>query len=199
LRWDRALGLAGGEPAKLRYLAAFAEGSQATGPALKSYEQLARFPEHAAFAHRGRQRLIEQTGDAVAARAAAERLAVVAPEDVNAQAQLIHLDLLLGTEVETNLGKAKALMARYPTRLSFRVTTALGYLRQHDAAAALAQFQGPVPIEWPRTPPSWRAVYAAALAGNEETEAAREILATIPLERLNKEERALVAFASAAQ
>jgi hypothetical protein len=199
LYWDRAIALGEGDPAKLRFLANFAEQSRATATALKSYDQLARFPEHAAFAHRGRQRLIEQTGDAVAARGVAERLSTVAPDDVNAQAQLIHLDLLLEIDVEANLGKAKALMAKFPTRLSFRVTTALGYLRQHDAASALAQFQGPAPIEWPRTPPGWRAVYAAALAANEENEAAREIIATIPLERLNKEERALVASASAAE
>ena len=193
LHWDRALTLAGGEPFKLRFVANFAEQSRATPAALKAYDQLSRFPEHAAFAQRGRQRLIEQTGDAGAARNVAERLSAITPEDVNAQGQLTHLNLLLGIDVGANLEKAKALAAKYPTRLSFRVTSALGFLRQHDAASALAQFQGPVPIEWSRTPPGWRAVYAAALAANDQEEAARGIIATIPLDRLNKEERELIA------
>ncbi|MDQ6765127.1 MAG: hypothetical protein M3Z22_03375 [Verrucomicrobiota bacterium] len=193
LHWDRAIGLAAGDPYKLRFVANFAEQSHATGAGLKAYDQLARFPEHAAFAQRGRQRLIEQTGDATAARTVAERLSTVAPDDVNAQAELVHLNLLLGADVEANLEKAKALAAKYPTRLSFRVTAALGYLRAHDAAGALAQFQAPEPIEWSRTPPSWRAVYAAALAANDQETAAREMLAKVPLDRLNKEERELVA------
>ncbi|HEX8281304.1 MAG TPA: hypothetical protein VF551_07995, partial [Chthoniobacterales bacterium] len=167
LHWERALGLASGDPFKLRFVANFAEQSRATPFALKAFEQLARFPEHAAFAQRGRQRLLEQTGDASAARGVAERLAVLAPDDVNAQAQLVHLNLLLGVDVPANVEKAKALAAKYPTRLSFRVTAALGHLRQHDATGALAQFNGP-PIEWEKTPPPWRAVYAAALAANEQ-------------------------------
>src|SRR5215217_1256043 len=143
----------------------------------------ARFPEHAAFAQRGRQRLIEQTGDTTAARTVAERVVAVAPDDVNAQAQLTHLNLLLGVDVEANLEKAKTLVAKYPARLSFRVTAALGYLRQRDPASALAQFQGPAPIEWSRTPPAWRAVYVAALAESHRADQARQLLTTIPLDR----------------
>jgi len=71
------------------------------------------------------------------------------------------------------------------------VTAALAFLRQHDAGTALAQFQGP-PIEWAKTPPSWRAVYAAALRGNEREDAAHEIIATIPMDKLSSEERALI-------
>jgi len=198
LHWERAIALAGGDPFKLRFVASFAEQSRAASSALKAYDQLARFPEHAAVAQRGRQRLIEQTGDASAARNVAERLSTIAPEDVNAQAQLTHLNLLLGIDIESNLEKAKALVTKYPSRLSFRVTSALGYLRQRDAASALAQFQAPVPIEWPRTPPAWRAVYAAALAANAQLEAARGIIATIPPDRLNKEERELIAPINAA-
>jgi hypothetical protein len=73
-------------------------------------------------------------------------------------------------------------------RLEFRVTAALAFLRQHEPGAALAQFQGP-PIEWAKTSPSWRAVYAAALRGNEREEAAHEIIAMIPIDKLSSEER----------
>lgn len=192
LHWDRAISLAAGDPSKLRFVASFAEQSSATRAALKGYEQLARFPEHAPFAYRGRQRLMEQSGDASAARTSAERLAAIAPDDLNAQAQLTHLNLLLGVDVLTNLEKAKTLAAKYPTRLSFRVTAALGYLRAGDAGAALAQFDAPAPIEWVRTPPGWRAVYAAALAANAQHDAAQKIIAALPIDRLNNAERELL-------
>lgn len=45
---------------------------------------------------------------------------------------------------------------------------------------------------WAKTPPSWRAVYAAALRGNERDDAARDIIATIPMDKLPSEERALI-------
>jgi hypothetical protein len=48
------------------------------------------------------------------------------------------------------------------------------------------------PIEWGKTPPSWRAVYAAALRGNEREDAARDIIVTIPMDKLSSEERALI-------
>ena len=46
--------------------------------------------------------------------------------------------------------------------------------------------------EWAKTPPSWRAVYAAALRGDEREDAARDIIATIPMDKLSSEERALI-------
>jgi tetratricopeptide (TPR) repeat protein len=193
VHWERAITFAKDDPYKLRFVANFAEQSSATAPALKAYDLLSRFPEQAAFAQRGKQRLLEKTGDTMAARAVAEQLLKLAPDDVNAEGQLIHLSLLLGQDVDANFEKAKALADKYPARLSFRVTAALGFLRKHDAGGALAEFEAPVPIEWERTPPGWRAVYAAVLAANDQNDAARDIMKTVPPERLSKEERALVA------
>ena len=116
----------------------------------------------------------------------------MAPDDPNAQDQLAYFDLLLGRNVESNAAIAQKLASQYPMRLSFRVTAALACLRKEDAGSALAQFKGP-PIEWNRTPPAWRAVYAAVLAANDQTAAAREIAITIPVEQLNRDERALIA------
>jgi hypothetical protein len=192
LHWDRSITLAGKDAAKLRFVANFAEQSQATSAALKAYELLGRFPEQTQFANRGRQRLIVKSGDAATARASAERLATMAPDDPNAQMELLHFNLLLGLDVNANLEKAKTLAEKFPTRLSFRITAALGYLRKGDAAEALAQFQGP-PIDWPRTPPGWRAIYAAVLAANHRDDEARTVISAIPLEQLNNAERDLIA------
>jgi len=199
VHWSRALSAAGNDPSKLRFVANFAEQIHANAIAQKAYEQLARFPEHAAFAYRGIERVGGKSGGLTTQRTAAEKLLALNPTDPNSNAQLLYLDLLLSSDVEANLAKANDLVKRFPARLAFRITAALGYLRQHDAGSALAQFNGPSnapPIEWSKTPPSWRAVYAAALFANEQPEKAREIIATIPDGSLNAEEKTLIAPAA---
>jgi len=192
LHWNHAVALAAGDPFKLRFVANFAERSHATAAALKAYEQLAKFPEHAAFAYRGIQRQSQQTGEVSVQLAAAEKISALAPDDPDAAAQLAYLNLLLETDVEANLATANKLAGKYPNRLSFRVTAALGYLRNHDAGSALAQFKAPAPIDWKRAQPAWCAVYAAVLLANGRNDEAREMIGTIPLDRLSPEERALL-------
>ena len=192
VHWNHAISLAGSDPYKLRFVANFAEQSRATAAALKAYEQLARFPEHADFAYRGTQRVSQRSGDTAAQRAAMSKISARAPEDPNAADQLAYLNLLLGEDVDQNFAVAKKLAEEYPNRLSYRVTTALGYLRQHDPASALAQFKGPVSIDWKRTLPAWRAVYAAALLASDRNNEARDIIASISRDRLNPQERELI-------
>ncbi len=192
VHWNHAISVAASDPYKLRFVANFAEQSRATAAALKAYEQLARFPEHADFAYRGTQRVSQRSGDTAAQRAAMSKISARAPEDPNAADQLAYLNLLLGEDVDQNFAVAKKLAEQYPNRLSYRVTTALGYLRQHDPASALAQFKGPVSIDWKRTLPAWRAVYAAALLASDRNDEARDIIATISRNRLNPQERELI-------
>jgi hypothetical protein len=192
VHWNHAVSLAGNDPFKLRFVASFAERSRADGVALKAYEQLARFAEQAWIAYRGAERVSQKTGNAAVERAAAEKIAASAPEDPNAADQLVYLNLLLEKDIEKNLATAKKLAEKYPNRLSYRVTAALGYLREHDPGSALAQFNGPAPIDWKQAQPAWRAVYAATLLANERDDEAREIIRTIPLERLTSQELALI-------
>ncbi len=192
VHWNHAISLAASDPYKLRFVANFAEQSRATAAALKAYEQLARFPEHADFAYHGTQRVSQRSGDTAAQRAAMSKISARAPEDPNAADQLAYLNLLLGEDVDQNFAVAKKLAEQYPSRLSYRVTAALGYLRQHDPASAMAQFKGPVSIDWKRTLPAWRAVYAAALLASDRNDEARDIIATIPRDRLNPQEHELI-------
>jgi hypothetical protein len=195
MHWNHALSFSANDAAKLRFVANFAEQSHANGIAIKAFDQLAKFPEETAFAFRGTQRLSAQAGQATAQRAAAEKIATLAPDDPNAAAQFAYLSFLVNTDVEANLKIAKDLADKYPDRLSYRVTAALGYLRQNDVGMALAQFKGPAnapPIDWQKTPAAWRAVYAASLMAGDQSEAALNIIRTIPLDKLNKEERALI-------
>jgi hypothetical protein len=195
MHWTHAISLAANDPYKLRFVANFAEQSHANAAALKAYDQLAKIPQHAGAAYRATQRLSAGMGDADVQRSAAEKIATLAPDDPNAADQLAYLNLLLGGDTGANFAKAKMLAEKYPNRLSYRVTAALGYLRAHDPGPALELFKGPPgapPIEWQKTPPAWRAVYAATLLANEQGDAAREIIAGIPVDKLSPQERALI-------
>ncbi len=133
--------------------------------------------------------------DTAVQREAAEKIAKLSPNDTNAADQLAYLDLLLNRDVRGNSEKAKTLALKDPTRLSYRVTAALGYLRMNDPGPALAQFQPPAgapAIEWQNTPAAWRAVYAATLIANEKNSEAEEILKNLPRDQLGPEERKLI-------
>jgi hypothetical protein len=192
VHWNHAISLAGTDPYRLRFVANYAEQSRATAAALKAYEQLARFPEHADQAYRGIQRVSQKSGETTTQRTAMAKISARAPEDPNAADQLAYLNLLLGEDVDKNVAIAKKLTEQYPNRLAYRVTAALGYLRLHNAALALEQFNAPVPIDWKQALPAWRAVFGATLLGTDHKDDAQKIIATIPRDQLNPEERALI-------
>ena len=192
MHWNQALALAGNDSSKLRWLGAFAEQNGADEIALRAFQRLARSPGDPSLALAGQQRLAAKMHDISAARTTAEKTLALHAADPNAQNRVAYYNLLLEKDVSANATKATELVAKYPDRLEFRVTAALALLRQHDPGSALAQFQGP-PIEWAKTPPSWRAVYAAALIANDEDAIrANELLKSIPLDRLSREEAALI-------
>jgi len=199
VHWSHAVSLASSDPFKLRFVANFAEQSHNTAVALKAYEQLARYPEQADIAYRGIERVGKQSGDISAQRTAMAKIFARTPEDPNAADQLAYLNLLLNEDVDKNLATARKLAEQYPNRLSYRVTAALGYLRQNNAASALAQFNAPAPIDWKQTLPAWRAVYAAALLGADRNDEAKKIIAGIPRDKLNSQEQALIDGATAAK
>jgi hypothetical protein len=189
--WSKAMALAGSDSSKLRWLGTFAEQSGADDIALHCFQHLARAPEQARFALASQQRLASKAQDISAARTVAEKTLALRIDDPNAQNRVAYYNLLLDKDVNASAAKAKELVAKHPDRLEFRVTAALALLREHDPWAALAQFHGP-PIEWEKTPPQWRAVYAAALLANNENDDAQRLIETIPLSKLVPEERALI-------
>jgi hypothetical protein len=192
VHWNHAISLSGTDPFKLKFVANFAEQSHATAAALKAYEQLARFPDQADFAYRGTERVSQKSGETTIQRAAMAKIIARTPDDPNAADQLAYLGLLLGEDVDKNFDVAKKLAEQYPNRLAYRVTVALGYLRRHDPGSAIAQFKAPEPIDWKKTLPAWRAVYAAALLAADRNEEAQAILKTIPRDRLSAQERELI-------
>ncbi len=191
LHWSKAIVAADNDPQKLRFIANFAEQSDATEAALRAFDQLARWPEQTAFALAGQERLKAEMRDTNAARDLAEKALALRRNDWDAENRLLYYNLLLQKDVDESASKARQLAAKFSTRLEFRVTAALGCLRQGDAAGALAQFAGPE-IDWGRAKPAWRAVYAATLRANGQSAPAAEIIKTVPHGRLSKEEAMLI-------
>ncbi|MBV9009073.1 MAG: hypothetical protein JO354_07900 [Verrucomicrobia bacterium] len=196
LHWNKAIAAAAGDAKKLQFIASFAEQSGAPEAALQAYDQLARSPEQTLAALAGEQRLAAKMRDANAARNLAEKALALNSTDPDAQNRAIYFNLLLDQGTDAYAKKAKALAAKYPNRLEFRVTAALACLREHDGAGAVAQFNGPA-IDWSLAQPNWRAVYAAALLATDQTERAKELIKTISPEQLLPEEAALVNGAGA--
>ncbi len=195
IHWNHALALASKDPGKLRFVANFAEQSHAGAVALKALDQLAKIPQYAVSAYLATEKLSAMNVDTAVQRDAAEKVAGLSPNDPNAADQLAYLNLLLNRDVKGNAQKAKELAQKNPSRLSYRVTAALGYLRMKDPGPALAEFQPPPggpAIDWENTPAGWRAVYAAVLMANEKMQEADEILKNIPRDRLGSEERQLI-------
>src|SRR5437899_727226 len=143
VHWNKAIALAGNDSSKLRWLGTFAEQNGADEIALRTFQRLARSPEDAGLALAGQQRLAAKMHDISAARTIAEKTLALHAEDPNAQNRVAYYDLLLEKNVSATTTQAKQLVAKYPHRLKFRVSAALASQRQHDATAALAQFQGP--------------------------------------------------------
>ena len=197
VHWDRAISLAAADPAKLTYIANFSDKSGSYAVSEKALQQLARFPEQAAFAYSALQFVAQRAGDTRSQRLAAEKMVILRDDDPNTRAQLVYLNILTDNDVAANLEKAMQLsVSKYPNRIAFRVAAALGLLKTNDTTGAAAQLVGPAgapPIEWSRTDPSWRAVYVAVLLANGKHDEARAIASKIPDDRLRPEERAPVA------
>jgi hypothetical protein len=64
-------------------------------------------------------------------------------------------------------------------------------LRSNDPKAALALLKD-VAVDWPKVSPGWQAVFAATLAANGDTNAAKFIARGIPPKSLKIEERQLI-------
>jgi len=97
----------------------------------------------------------------------------------------------MNDRLDDSLQAAKDLVATFPERGAYRSTLALGHLRKNQAQEALKAYEG-LEIEWSTALPGWQAVRVAALAANNQTDAARHLAGEINWDRLKPEERDLI-------
>ena len=113
------------------------------------------------------------------------------PEMDEARNDALYLRLLTGTIPDRARSQLQALLERHPTVLAYRTTQALLELRSGNPAAAARGYEG-WKIDWTTAADHYKAVRAGVLTANGEHAAARDLRATIHIERLRPEEKALL-------
>jgi len=106
--------------------------------------------------------------------------------------EVAYYDLLLEKNVSANMTKAKELVAKYPDRLEFRGDGCAGFLAATRCGGLRSRNSRDHRSNGPKRRHRGALFYAAALRGNDRDTAAREIIATIPMDKLSSEERALI-------
>jgi hypothetical protein len=191
LQWAQALDHAGKDPRSLLLLAGYAKASRAWGVAETALRALAIQKPFSQRALRELVLLFEFQGERSKVRSALTELLQAYPDDLSAQNDLAYLQLLEGAEIAAARRTAEKLVRSKPDYLSFRSTLALAHLREGESQSARVLFDERT-IDWTRTAPAQKAVYAAVLGNTGDAVKARELCRTITLDSLRPEEKVLI-------
>lgn len=189
--FDNAIQVSTNEPAKLSFIAKYAERTGQLPSALSALQQLLRFPGTQVEAARQILGLATRLDNLQAARDAARDLADILPGDGSVQILALYLDLLLERTLSTarRAELEELVKARNGPPLGW-AAVALARLRAGDATGALEVFdQHP---ELAKADARTRAVYTTVLGENRQREAARGVGRGIDLTQLRTPERELV-------
>lgn len=190
LAWTRALNAANGvQP--LMYIAQYAERIGDIHNAISAYERLASHQMAARIAFLSLVRLRQKLPDTYALRQVFDRMSKISQNDPVISNDLAYLNLLLNEKIDESIRIAQHLTDTMPHMLAFRITLALGHLRQQEPTKALEPLTN-LQIDWNTTQVSWRAIYAAVLAANKRIQEAQALTAEIPAATLRPEELALI-------
>jgi hypothetical protein len=99
--------------------------------------------------------------------------------------------MLLGVNVEGARREAEKLVAQHPDLLAYRTTLALAHFRRNDPSAARDAYRNST-LVWEQALPGWQAVYVAVTGKLGDTNLAKKLAATVPLNRLKPEEIDLI-------
>ena len=191
LHWHRAHLAAGPSSEKMVEVAEYAEKFGRLDQAETAYRSLSSNAKSARFAMEGLLKIARARGDMEMLCDTLEKMRERWPQDDSVKNDLAYFNLLTGKNVDESFAAAKELVARSPRNLPHLTTLALGAIRKHDPAAAVAVYQG-LQIPWERVASAQRAVHAAALGGSGRVEEARREVAALPWEELCPEERELI-------
>ncbi|HEY6170185.1 MAG TPA: hypothetical protein VI454_19285, partial [Verrucomicrobiae bacterium] len=191
LNWTVAQRRAANNAQHLIYLAQYAEKIGADDEAIKAYRRMTEITPNAKPAFVALIRLLEKVGHTRDIREALRVMIERFPEELPARNDYAYLNLLLNENIETARKASEELVRATPNMLAYRTTLALAYLRLNQPANARTLLDN-LNIKWADAPAGWQAVYAATLAGNGDTNAARQIARQIPTKSLRPEERYLI-------
>lgn len=199
IHWKKAMQLAGEKVEQIRLVADVAERAEAYEVALAGYRRVATNPATEASARQAILRIKSRSGDTRGVRDYVRELLEKAKHDTALQNFNAYLSLLLNEDVAKSRATVESLHYQQPSDLGFRVSLALGHLREKNAQAAMNVF-GTNTYNLAQFPPGARAVYAAVLGAANKDKEAENVVRTISLKDLKPEERELIkSWANVAQ
>jgi predicted Zn-dependent protease len=191
LQWSQAQRKAYDNAEALQFLASYAVKVGEIAEAQKAYRRLTEFPQHSRMAYAALVQIAERSSHTRDLRELMAEIMTRIPDEVAARNDWAYLTLLLQENVENAQQIAQKLHQQAPNFLAYRISLALAHLRSNNPQAALALLKD-VAVDWPKVSPGWQAVFAATLAANGDTNAAKFIARSIPAKSLKIEERQLI-------
>lgn len=189
--WRRAAEFAQKERSLRRRFASYALQFGAYDKALPVVQSLLQSPLDRLRAFRQLVQIYEATGSLDGVRSVMRDWSKDSPDDPTPRTAYVYLSGLLRRDLPDAEAQGRELVGRFPDRVAPRAALALVLLRQDKALEAREQFSRIRP-ELDLALPGWRAVYAAVLDANGQTDQARAVLRTVRPEHLRPEERQLV-------
>jgi hypothetical protein len=189
--FESALAACTNQPAKLHFVAGYAERIGQPRAAVAAYERLMRWPPLTLTAGKEIMRLLGPLDDAKASREVLRRLEQFLPGDES----LFLASAYFGFLLREHLPNARATLAQsvkdHPANALYRTVLALGELQEGNAPKALSLVEG-IEVDWTQAEPRMKAIYAAVLGANQQREAARQMARRIDLTALRSEEKELI-------
>lgn len=194
LAWKSILNAVADQPKKLFDVAEYAIKCGLDEVARPALVQLTGDPELRRTAYNELVMLEHRAHDTAGLRQTLEEMARFYPDDAVVQNDLLYIGFLLGDGGPEKIAAARALQAKNPDYLSFRMTLALGLLKAGKPADALGVLADVAQSTWPLPYAhdqgnDWNAVYEGILRANGQLERANQIERAInPAELLPEED-----------
>lgn len=190
VHWKRVLVEMPDSPGPILFAARYFEACGQKEDAKRLYRRLAENPSFAKEASSSLVRLAEPGMDTKAVKGLVDSALKLNPSNKAALNDAAYLDLLMGQNLEAARETALKLYTENPSYLAFRTTLALAHMRFKNARFAVDLVD--LEIDWKTVLPGWQAVHAMVLMESGRTNDAIKFSKLIPLEKLRKEERALL-------
>ena len=190
-QWEHTLSLAKGNAQGLLYVGQYFDRTGGWFYAWQAYDELLKEPSLAMAIGRRMIQMAESQGETEKVAHVLERLSKTFPNELGPKNDLAYMNLLLGQNIEQSFNAAQELMQLRSDDMAVRSTMALAYLRQGKAQKAYKLYSD-VQVDWNNALPYWKAVYAAVLDANGNTEEARRMVLRINYNQLKPEEMALL-------
>lgn len=189
--FENALAAAGNSPARLRFIAGYAERIGQPAAAIAAYRRLMQWPPATVEAGQQIMKLASALRDTRVLRDATSQLAAYLPGDRGVAILNAYLSALLQDTSARSKENLLTLLGENPKESDAPLALALIEVRLGDTAAALSRLEK-MPREWIQSTPQHGAVYAAALAANEQRELARRVARSVDVSKLRPEELELI-------